>query len=75
MQVCNEWQAAMAMISIFPHAPQKIFTMTDLLAEEAGEPSAAYIQASVKLDDSLADEASSRLNSIEQVIYKASLGS
>jgi len=74
MQVCNEWQSAMAIISIFPHAPQKIFTMIDLLAEEAGEPSAAYIRASVK-DDSLAHEASSSLNSIEQVIYKASLGS
>lgn len=75
MQVCNEWQAAMAMISIFPHTLQKIFTMLDLLAEEAGEPSAAYIWASVKLVDSLADEVYSSLNNIEHIIYKASLGS
>lgn len=60
----------MAMISISPHAPEKIFTMIDLLAEEAGEPSAAYVWASVK-DDSLADKVSSSLCSIEHAIYKA----
>jgi hypothetical protein len=47
-QVCTEWQTAMTMISICTHALQMLVEMVDLLAEEAEEPSAACIWASVK---------------------------
>jgi len=60
----------MAMISIFPHAPQMLVKMVDLLAMEMGEPSGADIRAAVK-DYSLADVVSYSLDSIERFIYKS----
>lgn len=67
--VCTPWQGAMAVIAIFPHAPQALTRVVDALAEEAGGPCAASIQLAVR-HFSIADEASYNVNSVQNSIYR-----
>ncbi len=59
----------MLMITLFPHPPDVFLKVVDALADEADEPSAANVQATVR-NFNLADEMSHNLASIQSYIYK-----
>ena len=65
VQVLSVWQAAMAMVSTFPHPPDKIKDVVNALAEEHGEPSAASFQTIS------ADGLSDTWESLEHHIFKS----
>lgn len=70
LQVFTLWQAAMAGVTIFPYSSCAMTQLIDILAEEAGEPTALDVQAAVK-HFSLADEGCYDLVSIQNHIYNS----
>lgn len=67
MQILTVWQASMAVVSTFPHPPEKLKDIVDALAEHHGEPSAASFQAAA------ADDSSDSVASLHNHIYKSKL--
>ena len=66
------WQAAMAMVSTFPHAPSRLINIIDALALEHGEAPAASFQTAAKSRGSL-DLPLDSWASLETHIYKAKM--
>lgn len=67
MQILTVWQASMAMVSSFPHPPDRLKDIMDALAEEHGEPSAASFQTAS------ADQTTDTWASLDDHIFKAKL--
>ena len=67
MQILTVWQASMAVVSTFPHPPEKLKDIVDALAEHHGEPSAASLQVVA------ADRPSDSWAGLDTHIYKSKL--
>lgn len=65
--ILTVWQASMAMVSSFPHPPDRLRVIVDALAEEHGEPSVASFQTAS------ADQTPDTWASLDDHIFKAKL--
>ncbi|KAL3156653.1 hypothetical protein ABBQ38_000936 [Trebouxia sp. C0009 RCD-2024] len=66
-EILTVWQASMAMVSSFPHPPDRLRVIMDALAEEHGEPSVASVPTAS------ADQTPDTWASLDDHIFKAKL--